>query len=152
MAWGNYEFVKHYYQGKGAAKTLVDIGLADSVWKTIGSSVIDRPGGLKDQIRKATKDGNFTYEFENSYDFGSVIFSLGSAKVSGGFKGVGSGGKAAGKIKIEFSDSFTDPLSVIELLYGSSSSSDVPAWLKEAAELGGDAYAITGSWSVDYSY
>ena len=43
----------------------------------------------------------------------------------------------SGKAKIKFSDTFTDPLSVIEIMYGSSTSEQVADWLATVANLGG---------------
>ena len=45
----------------------------------------------------------------------------------------------------------TDPLSVIQFLYGDSSSPNAPSWLRAAANLGGTPFDINGSWTWDYS-
>ena len=57
----------------------------------------------------------------------------------------------SGKATIQFSDTFTDPLSVIEMMYGSSTSEQAPDWLATAANLGGTPFEIQGSYLSAYS-
>ena len=57
----------------------------------------------------------------------------------------------SGKATIQFSDTFTDPLSVIEMMYGSSTSEQATEWLVTAMNLGGTSFKIEGSYSWSYS-
>ena len=69
--------------------------------------------------------------------------------MSGAFKGTLTAGETfddgktmysySGNAAIKFSDTFTDPLSVIEMLYGSSTSQQAPDWLVTAMNFGGDS-------------
>lgn len=56
----------------------------------------------------------------------------------------------SGNATINFLDTFTDPLSVIEYIYGSSTSPDVPSWLLAAANVGGMPYDIYGGFTWAY--
>jgi hypothetical protein len=46
---------------------------------------------------------------------------------------------------------FTDPLSIIQTLYGSSSSPAAPDWLRDLTNVGGTPFMIIGSWTKDYT-
>ena len=159
MAWDNVDFVKHFYLGGGQSKTLNEIGLLANVKSTSNTLAIDRPGGFKDQIRnkaREIKEGAVNISFDNSYSFSDVKFAMGSGTLRGNFVGTCSlvlpnKSHFTGKISIEYSDSFTDPLSVIEKLYGSSDSPNAPDWLKAIGNVGGTAYGITGQWNDDFS-
>ena len=159
MAWDNIDFAYHFYFGNGASKTLSEIGLLEAVKAESNKLAIDRAGGFKDQIRnkaREVKEGAVVLKFENSYSFSNVKFALGSGVLKGDFTGTSTSvleGKyfVSGKISIAYSDRFTDPISVIEYLYGSSDSPDAPDWVKKIGELGGTAYDTTDQWQDDFS-
>ena len=77
--WGNFDFSAHYYVGNGQSKTLQSIGLADDIWNIIERNVINRNGGLLDQldqlavskIDKTQTSGTaeVTYSTRNTYNF-----------------------------------------------------------------------------------
>lgn len=112
--------------------------------------------------------GNLTNSFSNSYDFGGVIYSLGSATLSGSFSGVmtstpnpngiggtfvyNEGGSLAGDLTvITFLDTFTDPLGVVQAITGSSNPPGAPSWWENLANVGGSPYSISGEWTQNYN-
>ncbi|MEO9516091.1 MAG: hypothetical protein ABJH45_02520 [Paracoccaceae bacterium] len=158
MAWGNREFIEHYYNGAGAAKTLTDIGLLEKVKKVASETAIDRPGGFKDQIRTeviAVKEGLVNVTFENAYDFGGIVASMGGGALRATFEGTSQNTKDGlifdGNILVAYTDKFEDPADLIELLFGSSSSKSAPDWLKALAGGGGTPYAVTDTWVEPFS-
>jgi len=166
LAWSNLDFIKHFYTGGGAAVSLASIGLDGSV-----KDISEAPGGgsynFNNQIDRTAVaipkpfrgQLEFSDSFNNSYSFRDASFSLGSGSLSGTFVGfmntspsigmpwagtysfVGSG-------TINYSDSFTDPTTVIEYLYGSSTGG--AAWLRTLANGGGTPFEITGSWQMQF--
>ena len=159
MAWENIDFAYHFYFGNAEKKTLTEIGLLAEVKAESGKLSIDRSGGFKDQIRneaRKVKEGDVNLSFERSYSFLAVRYALGGSVLHGKFKGTCTSVLenkyyVSGTTQIEYTDTFTDPLSVIEEVYGSSSSPDAPDWVKKAADLGGTVYEITGSWEEEFS-
>jgi len=159
MKWSDIDFVRHFYFEKGAAKNLADIGLLSEVKAESGKLAIDRSGGFKDQIRSEVqriKEGDLEKNFKNSYSFSSVRFSMGSGVLNGKFEGkcslvLADKSYFSGKITVSYSDRFEDPLSVIEQLYGSSSSPNAPEWVRNLGNVGGAPYNITGQWTEDFS-
>ena len=57
----------------------------------------------------------------------------------------------SGTVTLTFSDEFTDPLSIIEHTYGSSTSPNAPDWLVSIANLGGDGFHVGEVWEVTMS-
>lgn len=162
-AWGDLNFVEHFYFGNSRAVNLSEAGLSSAVENSaINKGIKSRFG---DQILMAAEQtapatGDFRQTFANSYNFGDVRFSIGNASMYGFFDGTVSlvetldNGMAlysySGNATINFLDTFTDPLSVIEYIYGSSTSPDVPSWLLAAANVGGKPYDIYGSFTWAY--
>lgn len=155
MAWDDLKFVRHFYFGDGKAVKLRDIGLFNKVKAHSDKVAISK---FKNQIEaeaKSTSGYKFTVSFKNAYDFKPVVYSLGGCTLIGKFNGgvcpwIGTSPQeywVEGEITVSFSDQFTDPLSIIERLYGSSDSPEAPEWLRNAANLGGKAYSITDQWS-----
>jgi hypothetical protein len=144
MAWDNVDFLKHFYFGQGQSVTLTTMGLFGQVKSLADQVSITR---FKDQIREQGKKNyrsfQFKLEFERSYDFKPVSYSFGNCTLKGEFW-------IEGEIKIYFADEFTDPLSLIELLYDSSTSDKVPSWLRTATNVGGKAYKIVDSWQLSF--
>ena len=155
-AWGDLDFFYHFYFGEGESKTLSSIGLLDQVKTRAETVAISR---FKEQILEMAPDfpnSGFVLNFQRSYDFKPVVYSFGDATLEGEFAGtvssIGKGRmKVSGSISIEFIDQFTDPLSILEILYGSSTSPQVPRWLAEAANIGGTGFRLTGNWKEDFS-
>ena len=162
-AWGDLNFVEHFYFGNSRAVNLSEAGLSSAVENSaINKGIQSRFG---DQILMAAEQtapttGDFRQTFANSYNFGDVRFSIGNASMYGFFDGTVSlvetldNGMAlysySGNATINFLDTFTDPLSVIEYIYGSSTSPDVPSWLLAVANVGGKPYDIYGSFTWAY--
>ena len=77
--WENFDYSAHYYVGNGQARTLQSMGLADDVWSIVERDVINRNGGLLDQLNqlagslidKSQANGTvaMSYNTRNSYDF-----------------------------------------------------------------------------------
>jgi RHS repeat-associated protein len=168
LKWGNADFIWHYYFGSGHMVTLSAIGLLDDVKDLAEMGPAGGAYRFGKQIERTavaiTKPytGTFTDSFLNSYSFKSVSFSLGSSVLSGSYNGymistsnpTGTSGGSYnynGNGPISFSDDFTDPLTLIEYLYGSSTSPTAPAWLAAAANIGGTPFHIEGNWTGYYS-
>ena len=162
--WGNLDFVYHFYFGKGKSVSLSEIGLSTAIENSaINKGIQSRFGEQINQeaVKQAPRTGELSKSFNNSYEFGDVCFSIGDATMSGNFDGTLTAGETfddgktmysySGKATIQFSDTFTDPLSVIEMMYGSSTSEQAPDWLVTVANLGGTPFEIQGSYSWSYS-
>jgi RHS repeat-associated protein len=168
LKWSNVDFVWHYYFGGGATVDLSTMGLLGEVQDLAEMGSAGGAYRFGKQIERTAEaitkpyQGTFTDNFSNSYSFKDVVFSLGSAALTGAYNGYmvsspNSSGSAGGTYNysgsgpISFSDNFTDPLTIIEYLYGSSTSSSAPVWLAAAANLGGNAFKIEGNWTGYYS-
>ena len=162
----DYGFVKHFYTGDGASVTLSQMGVFSAIKKEIDKQ------GILDRFKKQTDDvargmaerfdynGPFSNSFNNSYNFNDASYSIGSAVLSGAFSGnmttylLDDGKKMyswSGTVTLTFSDEFTDPLSIIEHTYGSSTSPNAPDWLVSIANLGGDGFHVGEVWEVTMS-
>ena len=162
--WGNIDFVYHFYFGKGKSVSLSEIGLSTAIENSAKNKGIQSRFGdqiYQKAITQAPRTGDLSESFINSYDFGDVCYSIGGATMSGDFEGSLTAGQTfddgktmysySGTAVIKFSDPFTDPISVIEKLYGSSTSPEVPAWLVTVTNLGGTPFEIQGSYLWSYS-
>lgn len=139
--WTNPDFVSHYRNGGGRAVDLLEIGhlreIAEQYAYADGAEGAFRR--LADQIADAARNqrlGTLRYNFEGAYYFGNIAFSHGDGVVRGEFFGrvedLGNILKILGEINFEFSDVFADPLDL-------------------GIEVGGQPYAVTGSWTADFS-
>ena len=160
----NLDFVYHFYFGKGKSVSLSEIGLLSVIENSaINQGIQSRFADQINQeaVKQAPRIGELSKSFNNSYRFGDVYFSIGNARMSGNFDGTLTAGETfddgktiysySWKAKIKFSDTFTDPLSVIEIMYGSSTSEQVADWLATVANLGGTPFKIQGNYSCSYS-
>ena len=162
--WRNLDFVYHFYFGKGKSVSLSEIGLLSVIENSaINQGIQSRSADQINQeaVKQAPRIGELSKSFNNSYRFGDAYFSIGNATMSGNFDGTLTAGETFNdgktiysylwKAKIKFSDTFTDPLSVIEIMYGSSTSEQVADWLATVANLGGTPFKIQGNYSWSYS-
>jgi RHS repeat-associated protein len=165
LAWSNYDFLYHFYFGGGSV-ILDQIGLLGAVKNSANNPPSGGAYRFGNQVQQTAQsygqyNGSFHDDFNNSYSFSDVSYSIGSATLSGDYFGTlttypvgdngGYSGYYDGNAYFNFYDNFTDPLSIIELLYGSSTSPSAPSWLKDATNLGGVPFTITGSWSQEFS-
>jgi RHS repeat-associated protein len=166
LAWTDRDFINHFYRGGGRDVSLSEMGLLEQVKShcdagqgratyNFGRQIDSKAGNLSKPY-----DGEFSDSFERSYDFEDVVYSMGSGTVRGDFNGnitstpLSSGGGIytyEGTASIFYNDTFTDPLSIIQRLYGSSSSPNAPDWLRDLANVGGTPYMIVGMWTKDYN-
>jgi RHS repeat-associated protein len=167
LAWGNLDFIRHFYFGSGAPVTLSHIGHLENVKKLanstpdggayrFGNQIANRASGLAKPY-----NGTFSDSFSNTYDFGSIVWAMGSGTLSGTYEGNmtstpnsnGPGGtySYSGAGNLFYRDIFTDPLDLIQLMYGDSNASEVPPWLDNAANLGGAPFVIYGGWTQTYT-
>ncbi len=139
--WTNSDFVRHYYVGGGRAVHLLEIGHLREIAEqyAYGDGAEGAFRRLADQIANAARSqgtGALQYRFEGAYDFGDVAFSHGDGVVRGEFIGYvddrGNMLRISGEANFEFSDEFADPLGM-------------------GIEVGGEPYAITGSWTAGFS-
>ncbi len=162
--WRNLDFVYHFYFGTWKSVSLSEIGLSSAIENSaINQGIQSRFGDQINQeaVKQAPRTGELSKSFNNSYGFGDVCFSIGNATMSGNFDGTLTAGETfddgktiysySWKATIKFLDTFTDPLSVIEIMYGSSTSEQVADWLATVANLGGTPFKIQGNYSWSYS-
>ena len=153
--WRNLDFVYHFYFGTWKSVSLSEIRLSTAIEnsaknKRIQSRFADQIN--QEAVKQAPRTGELSKSFNNSYGFGDVCFSIGNATISGNFDGTLTAGETfddgktiysySWKATIKFLDTFTDPLSVIEIMYGSSTSEQVADWLATVANLGGTPFKI----------
>ena len=87
-AWGDLNFVEHFYFGNSRAVNLSETGLSSAVENSaINKGIKSRFG---DQILMAAEQtapatGDFRQTFANSYNFGDVCFSIRNASMYGFF-------------------------------------------------------------------
>ena len=171
-AWSKYDFMIYFYTGAGKPVNLSDIGLLSAVQNVADA---DPSGGAfkfgkqiertADAINKPYQ-GSFSNSFNQSYDFTSASWCIGGAVLSGTYDGwMTSTPYPSGTVggtydyhsaynnptTISFSDTFTDPISIIKALYGSSTSPSVPGFLRVLMNLGGTPFQIVGSWDEVYT-
>ena len=133
---------------------------------------------------RGVRNGAFTEYFERSYDFESVGFSHGSSMVRGDFKGhVQQKGQYLiinGRCNYQFSDRFTDPVDIRDIVayiretpdrvrylfqivadklglregdipdIENIGADDVYKWFILLTDLGGTAYNISGTWMSEF--
>jgi len=162
LSWSTSDFLWHFYFGGGEGVSLSSIGYLDgvkNVANTSGTGGVYRFDAHVTQVANGMSkpyDGTFTDDFNRSYDFSSVKYELGSGVLSGEYSGsmtctpftsmAGGTYTYTGPATITYSDTFTDPLGIINYFYGSSTSSTAPSWLAAAADFGGTAFPISDSW------
>lgn len=121
--WEWYDFVIHFYFGKGAAVELWQIGHLQDVIN-LASQENERQvfRGVENQTADKAREvveGSFSDSFENTYNFKPVSFVHGDSTVKGSINGTTREDKQSliisAKISYTFSDVFTDPLDIIEL-------------------------------------
>lgn len=153
--WKDISFVVHFYMAVGEPVTLQQIGHLEAIKRHAENEIYPR---FKDQIGnnirlKNIGSGPYSDDFERSYNFGDVSFMHGGATLKGRFEGhikwEGSVQVFSGKANFEYSDIFSDPLSLIEKITGDSNDPDVPYLLRHFANLTGTPYAITGKWDAE---
>ncbi len=162
----DYGFVKHFYTGNGVGVTLSQMGIFSAIQTEIEKQkILDRFQTQIDEVAHGMAErfdynGPFSKSFINSYNFIDASYSIGDAVLSGTFSGnmttylLEDGTKMyswSGTTTLTFSDEFTDPLGVIELVYGSSTSPDAPDWLASLANLGGQGFHVGEEWSITMS-
>lgn len=136
--WTNWDFVVHYYTGRGRGVDLLEIGHLREIAEQY--AFLDKDEGafrrLVDQIaRKARGQGGgaITHPYGDSYEFEGVAFSHGGGTVEGEFRGNASAGGdmflISGDAFFDFSDVFADPLDI-------------------GIEPGGTPYPVNGRWTA----
>lgn len=114
--WSNSDFVDHYFNGRGRGVSLSEIGHS----RKIIEAFIDLRGEpLKKQIANAARNsrsGSVSYNFENTYNMTSVVFSIGDTTIGGSFSGQVSESNGIlsieGSLDLYLNDEFADPLDV----------------------------------------
>ncbi len=166
LAWGNIAFIYHFYTGEGNDVQLSTAGLLQEVIDVAERSPSGGAYRFENQIRSTASQSyttgatTFSDSFSNSYSFSSVLLAFGAGVLDGNVTGTYgtpntnpiTGERYVGYTAIgtiNYTDDFTDPSSLIEALYGSSSSPSAPSWLAAAAQFGGTPYKINGSWSIN---
>lgn len=148
--WNWVDFLSHFYRGKGRSINLTDAGLLTDVINHAKSNIFERVEDQVERIAQAVGNGSFSDDFFQSYDFGSVSFSLGNSTVKG--KITGSVLKqdkiliVMAKVEYSFYDQFTDPASLRQHGKAGTSASEKA---DPYTELLGAGYNIIGDWVTE---
>lgn len=159
IRWSDLDFTNPYRSGNGVGVTLRGTGWLGDIIKHYGETL-----GVYDRVNQQIVDaaiaagpGVLTYDFYNTYKFGSILFILGESTVSGVFDGMPRREKQYlvidGTISYEFTDEYKDPLSFVENL------EQIPGFSREEAEemvgdagdFAGTVYPITDSWQTKFT-
>ncbi len=167
LSWGIWDFVWHFYFGNGAGVTLSQIGLFDAIQGvanqsyTGGADIFGRQIAMKAASLPKPYTGQLIDSFARSYNFSAASYVLEFSTLSGAYYGnmistpYPSGGGGAysysGNAVILFNDVFSDPLTIIEYVYGISNPSDAPDWFLTLGNVGGIPYGVTDHWVQNYS-
>jgi len=157
--WGDDDFIRHFFEGEGQEVTLSEIGHLRAIVNQY--AYYDGAEGafrrLSDQIAdkaRARGNGQFSYVFDRSYDFGDVATSHGNAVVEGEFEGSVTGRRdyleVEGSINFRFRDVFTDPLGIRERVNDTSNPDAVSDFWRQLTDGGGTDYNITGQWQTRF--
>ena len=140
--WGNIDFVRHYYFGRGRPVDLMEIGHLNEIarhyaYDVDGVGVFRRLSNqIADEARTSGATSRLEYTFDRTYDFGAVAFSHGGGRVEGSFSGTVDRRDAVieitGAASFQFTDEFKDPIG-------------------QGYEVGGTPYAIRGRWEARFS-
>jgi hypothetical protein len=146
--WGNPDFVRWYYFGRGQAVDLMEIGHLNEIAQRYAYEVgtKDKPDGegafrrladqIADEARKGGATSTLTHTFDRTYDFGAVAYSHGGGRVAGSFLGSVDRHDAVieitGAASFQFTDEFKDPIG-------------------QGYEVGGTPYAIRGRWEASFA-
>jgi len=115
-AWASRDFVRHYYRGRGRGVTVRETGHLTSVVARYMQLAEER---IKRQIvakARAANDGPFSYDFKNSYDLETVVFSIGDTTIGGDLSGQVTNRDGvlsiSGELVFYLRDEFADPLDI----------------------------------------
>lgn len=157
--WTNKDLVAHFRAGSGEGVSLSQIGYLKDVIvhysDTLG--IYER---VEKQVIKAAlfaAEGSFSYSFDNSYDFGNVLYSLGESTVRGEFVGEARIEQdnliINGEVEYYFIDQFTDPGQLVEIIdmIPSVTRQDAENFIGTSGDVGGKAYPITGEWQTKFN-
>jgi hypothetical protein len=101
--------------------------------------------------------GLFVYSFEDTYEFGDVLFSLGESTVRGVFIGDSRIQEdyliINGRIDYYFNDAFSDPLQLVEIIdkIPGVDREDAEDFISSFSDSAGTVYPITDSWQTKFN-
>ncbi|MCP4393335.1 MAG: hypothetical protein GY804_03565, partial [Alphaproteobacteria bacterium] len=155
--WGNIDLLYHFKYGEGRAVTLEQIGLLGPVIEHARKKMFHKVENQIMGLIRKKGSGSFSDTWSNSYEFEDLVFALGGGTVKGKFDGVAS--QQGNMMHVEallyytFTDDFTDPYDVRELVTGSSALSELPnhpggALVWYATDLNGIIYNIRDNWTT----
>ena len=131
-----------YKSGRGRNVTLSQVGLSSKIQKAVASNpaLTKNKGSVQSRFINQLKSGGADEKFERTYDFGSVVFAIGGATVSGQFDGTVTKNENGtthieGTITYSFHDTFTDPYDTFNVTAGEFNPD-------------GKSYEITETWTV----
>lgn len=176
--WTDEHFALYYLFGKGETVQLSTTGnlkdIIDYYAYKIGNSGIYKRVNQQILERALIKDnGDFIYNFRNSYDFEPLLYVIGDASVDGNFVGKiekieGNLWVVTGLVNYRFYDFFSDPFEIIEILVGALQGlhnidffgepivsvpvarEDIPDYILRNIDNLGNPYAIQGSWTTAF--
>jgi len=158
-SWSTLDFLKHSYVSNGGVVTLAQTGHQQGVidyylYEVIreGRNSLQRLNAqIVDEARKHP-NGDFTYDFKNSYpEFFNYLKAFGGTTVGGAFIGTVQHQNGMmyidGNIDFYFNDTFTDTASIREkITTGTSDPEASMPWWIAITDGGGTYFPIHGSW------
>ncbi len=178
-SWSSAQMAIHFYLGGGRDVTLEEIGHMNAIVAHYEKYYFQR---FIDQILKEAHerdDGHMVETFDQGYDFSPIVWAHGESRMQGRFEGDihtthSQRRFISGKIHLRFSDTFTDPLDIRQILVGiidfphevevflrdilgfadetlieEFHEEDIIDDIRRSSEFRGQAYQITGQWTVD---
>ncbi|MEM7776614.1 MAG: hypothetical protein AAF732_13470 [Pseudomonadota bacterium] len=138
-----------YLRGLGGTVTLRSLGLLEQIQREAERQALGR---FRNQIwHKARQigDGRFEDDFRRTYDFGSVLYSIREATLSGRFRGVAEQRpfgrqRVSGRATIEFFDTYRDPLSLEQAAQELMNDRNI-----SFSTFSGEPFDIVDQWTID---
>ncbi|MGH1455832.1 MAG: peptidoglycan-binding protein [Alphaproteobacteria bacterium] len=155
--WTDEDFKLHFWNGKGRAVTLAQIGWKVDVIEHAQKIMFDRVVNQVEDIARRVKSGVFTDTWERPYEFKDIVFSLGKSVIRGRFTGAVIEEKGRLKVFAKayylLDDEFTDPLGIRQTIFGTSKRDILPDnmlgdAITFASEGTGQSYPITEIWTT----
>lgn len=156
--WTWTDYAMHYWFGNGAPVTLSEIGYLGSVISFAESEIFPKVSEQVADLAREIEQGPLHYTTRKDYEFQDISYPLGGAVVTSETVGtVEISGKCLiidAEVTYNFSDTFTDILSIREKVIKEIGTSDPnhPAFDKYRwTEFGGTYFDITDTWTTKMS-
>jgi hypothetical protein len=154
--WTDLDFSLHFYLGEGRGLSLSQVGHLDGIMNYY-LHTLGKYNSVNSQIVETVRshEGPFGYYFGSAYEFKPYLYVFGGGTVRGVFAGnvrrEASMMYITGEIDYFYNDTFTDPLSVRELLRNTSDPHDATALQVRLSDFGGKQFPVRGFWKTRFT-